>query len=158
MRLYKCLAIAVISCSFLGYGDARADKAFAERCIALKARLAKLNCRDGLREVELLLADSSGVFREFQSQLKTNRNDVVALASVVNGSTELARDCLVKHANEKRPFDKAYTALVELHSDMERWLNNKWEMPADLRARSDRQIAERQQKALNALVAVGKTW
>jgi hypothetical protein len=158
MRLCNRVAIALSCYSLLGSGSARADKGFADRCVALNARLAKLNCRDGLREVELLLADSSDIFSDFHSQLKTNRSDVVALASVMDRATELARDCLVKHVNERRPVDQAYIALSELQSDMGRWLSHKWEIPPNVQARFNHQLAEKQQKAMNALVAVEQTW
>lgn len=138
--------------------EALADQGLAERCAALNVRLVKLNCKDGLREVKTLLVDTRAVFDDFPHQLRANREGVTALASVLKQSTSLAQDCLVKHVSEKRPFDQAYIALVELHSDMERWINHKWQMPADFAQRFHAQLNEKHGKALEALQLMSNTW
>jgi len=138
--------------------EALADQALAERCAALNARLAKLSCKDGLREVEVLLVDTRTVFDDFPRQLAANREGVTALASVLKQSSSLAQDCLVKHVSEKRPFDGAYLGLVELHSHMDRWINHKWQMPADFAQRFHVELTEKHGKALKALESVSRTW
>jgi hypothetical protein len=83
---------------------------------------------------------------------------VTALASVLKQSSSLAQGCLVKHVSEKRPFDQAYIGLVELHSHMERWIDHKWQMPADFARRFHVELTEKHGKALNAVQSAGKTW
>jgi hypothetical protein len=157
-RFLSVAAIAVASGLVMTMHDALADQALAERCSALNVRLAKLNCKDGLREVETLLVDTRAVFDDFPHQLKENREGVTALASVLKQSTSLAQDCLVKHVSEKRPFDQAYIVLVELHSHLERWIHHKWQMPADFSQRFHAQLKEKRVKAVKALQSVSKTW
>jgi hypothetical protein len=157
MRLASAVAIAIAGL-IVAMHEALADQALAERCAALKVRLAKLNCKDGLREVEVLLIDTRTVFEDFPRQLTTSREGVTALASVLRQSGSLAQDCLVKHVSEKRPFDRVYISLVELESHMDRWINHKWQMPADFARRFHAELTEKHGKALNAIQSVNKTW
>ena len=158
MRLVSVTAVAVASIFIMAMHDALADQALADRCAALTIRLAKLDCKDGLREVEALLVDTRGVFDDFPRELSTNREGVTALTSVLKRSSSLAQDCLVKHVSKKRPFDRAYLGLVELHSHMERWINHKWQMPADFARRFHAELNEKHGKALEALQSVSRTW
>jgi hypothetical protein len=158
MRLANLTAIAFASVLAMATHDALADRALAERCVALHARLATLDCREGLREVETLLVDTRAVFIDFPNQLAADRPGVTALAAVVKRSGSLAQDCLVKHVREKRPIDQAYLALVELHAHLERAINHKWQMPADFAQRFHAELSEKHGKAVEALQSVRKTW
>jgi hypothetical protein len=157
MRLVSAVAIAVAGV-IVATNEALADQALAARCVALEVRLAKLNCKDAMREVEVLLIDTQTVSEDFPHQLATNREGVAALASVLKQSGSLAQDCLVKHVSEKRPFDRVYIGLVELQSHMERWINHKRQMPADSARRFHAELTEKHGKALNAVQSVNKTW
>ena len=159
MRLdNRCAACLAGLFAFVFSLSVHAQEPLLDRCVALKERLASIDCRQGFRELGALLRDTKTVFGSFQLNLERDSQGVTALASTISRGSDFAKDCLVKHVGEGRPFDQAYLGLVELHGNMESRFRFNDNFPRDVLLRHDRFTTEKYDKASSAVDELLKTW
>ncbi len=159
MRLVnRCAASLAGLCALVFSLSVLPQEPLFDRCVALKKRLASVDCRQGFRELGALLTDTKAVFGSFQLNLERDPRGVNALASTISAGSDFAKDCLVKHVSEGRPFDKAFLSLVELHGNMESRLRFNEKLPRDILPRYDRFTTEKYDKASSAVGELLKTW
>lgn len=159
MRLNnRCAAALAGLCAFVFSLSAHPQQPLVDRCIALKERLGSIDCLQGFRELDALLKDSKTLFGSFQLNLERDPRGVAALASTISRGSQFAQDCLIKHVNERKPFDKAYVGLVALHGNMESRFRFDNKLPRDILLGHDRFTTEQYDKASSAVSELLKRW
>jgi hypothetical protein len=131
----------------------RAADPFTERCIALKAQLAMLDCKRIFREAHALLSDGRPYLSNVAQELRSNRGRLEASSGLLQDTTRAARDCLVKHVREAPAVAPAYSAIDALSAKLGSWVTHKWEFPADFARNYQRDLTEKYNQALEAMAA-----
>lgn len=126
---------------------------FTERCIALKAQLATLDCKQIFREARALLSDGQPYLSNVAQELRSNRGRLEASSALLRDTTHAARDCLVKHVREAPAVAQAYTAIDALSVKLGSWITHKWEFPADFARNYQRDLIDKYNHALEAMAA-----
>src|SRR5687767_2815797 len=133
-----------------------ANDSFTDRCIALKARLANLDCRQMFREAHTILSDGGPYVSSVAQELKRNRGRLSALSDVLKETTRAAQNCLAKHVKEAPAVVPAYLSIDQFHVDLERWVTHKWEFPDDFARKYQQNLIDKYNKALEAIRSVNE--
>ena len=124
---------------------------FTERCIALKAQLATLDCKQIFREARALLSDGQPYLSNIAQELRSNRGRLEASSALLRDTTHAARGCLVKHVREAPAVAQAYTAIDALSAKLGSWVTHKWEFPTSFARDYQRDLTEKYNQALKAM-------
>lgn len=126
----------------------------ASSCGALKARLAKLNCKEALGESSSYLAGNQQIVANFPEELRKRRDAVIVFAAGVEHVMRIARDCLVKEKTPSRALMDAYLGVNEFRDYVVNWINDKPRVPRELEKDFQARLLRSHAKAVTAL-AVG---
>lgn len=130
-----------------------ANDAFTDRCIALNAKLAKLDCRQVFKEAQAVLSDGKPYISHVAHELRSNRARLVALSELLKGTSQAAQTCVVKHAKDAPAVTQAYLSINNLYVKLDGWVSHKWEFPTDFAQKYQRDLLDRYDQTLGAVLS-----
>jgi len=133
-----------------------ANDPFTVRCVALKARLARLDCKGMFKEAHALLSDGKPYVSNVAQELRSNRDRLVALSDVLKDTSRAAQDCVVKHVKDAPVVGQAYINIDHLYVKLNGWVAHKWDFPADFSRDYQRDLTDKYDRTLGAIQSVNE--
>lgn len=130
-----------------------ANDPFTDRCIALKAQLAKLDCKQLFEEAHTVLSDAKPYLSNVAQELMNNRARLVALSDLLKDTSPAAQYCIGKVAGV-RTVAQAYIGIDHLYVKLNGWVTDKWGFPADFARDYQRDLMDKYNRAVAAVQAV----
>ena len=130
-----------------------ANDPFTERCIALKARLAALDCKRLFTEAHAVLSDAKPYLSNVAQELLNNRARLVALSDLLKDTSRATQHCIGNVAGV-RAVAQAYISVDHLYVKLNGWVAHKWEFPADFARDYQRDLMDKYTRAFAAFQSV----